>query len=147
MSTIASSATYREDLEFVHKSVIEAVSVDSNGNKLFNSEKFTDMCELVFDDNGNLKDVAMKLKRRVNDRIVEEKVLTSNYSVQELSEMINESVRLGDYSLFSDEKDISLNDRYSEENMTEVKSKKDSSFAKKKELNFKLGKKEVTVKY
>ena len=136
-ATMNKRATHTpEQFEFIKKQLIKGVSVGRNGEQLFNPDKYNEMCEIVYDENGTPTGMAIKLKRLVNNKIVEEKVLANDYSVKELSSMINESANLGDFSLFTDQEDL------------EVEKRCDTSNIKKgKGIKLKIGKTELSFNY
>lgn len=153
MATLVKKKTSfdKDDFEFVKREMIKAIAKDDDGNMMFNPEKYNKMCRIVYSKNGKPENMAIKIKRKVNDEIIEEEVLTSDYTVQELAKLIAESAALGDYSLFSpDEEDVTLAEKYKEKynnlNMKKISSEEEG-YTKSKELKFKTNKKEFVIQF
>lgn len=137
----------KEDFEFVKKSMIEAVSIDENGNRIFNPEKYNSMCKLIYSEDGKPVDMAITIKRKVDGKVIEESILSSKYDVKELAKLIAESAELGDYSLYEDKEDLMIVDTPNYSNMKKIDSSDAEGYSTSKELKFKTNKKEFVFQY
>lgn len=137
----------KEDFEFVKKSMIEAVSIDENGCRIFNPEKYNNMCKLIYSEDGKPIDIAITIKRKVDDKVVEESVLSSKYDIKELAKLIAESAELGDYSLYEDKEDLMITNASNYSNMREIDNSDAEGYSTSKELKFKTNKKEFVFQY
>ena len=138
----------KEDFEFVKREMIKAVSEDEFGNMRFNPDKYNEMCKIIYSKDGKPEDMAIRIKRKVNGKVIEEDVLTSKYTTKELAHLIAESAELGDYSLYSpDKQDLVLTEKYSDSNMKKVQSTNEEGYSTSKELKFKTNKKEFVIQY
>ena len=92
----------KKEYEAVKKGILEAVSKDAEGNKMFNSEKYNEMCEIKYSNEGEPVDMVVTIKKMVGDEVVCEKLsMRENHNNPKLHELLVESARLGDSDLFS----------------------------------------------
>lgn len=91
----------KEDYEAVKKAVLEAVSKDLNGNRIFNPDKYNKMCNIKYSNKGEPIDMVVTVKRMVEGRVVSEQMsMKENYDNPRLHEVLFESSCLDGGSLY-----------------------------------------------
>lgn len=91
----------KEDYEAVKKAVLEAVSKDLNGNRIFNPDKYNEMCNIKYSSQGKPVDMIVTVKKMVGGEIVSEQIsMKENYDNPKLHEVLVESSCLDGGSLY-----------------------------------------------
>ena len=112
----------KEEFEAVKRGVLEVVSKDAEGNRLFNPEKYNEMCEIKYSAEGVPEDIIVTVKKIVGGEIVCEKLsMRENHGNPNIHELLIESARLGDSDLFFDKvKSAGINEESSNSKMVPI---------------------------